>query len=67
MVTSSINEIDVVIFAKLDGFKTIGIEDGSLYGEAGFTKKPVKIRAVPYAFWNNRGIGEMEVWQNISI
>lgn len=47
--------------------KAIGIADGGLYGDARFDKKPVKIRAVPYAFWNNRGIGEMEVWQNISI
>ena len=54
---------------EYEGYRvmSVGIEDGSLYGEARFTKKPVKIRAVPYAFWNNRGIGEMEVWQNISI
>ncbi len=37
----------------------------TLYGNAVYDKKPVKIKAVPYAFWNNRGMGEMRVWQNI--
>ncbi len=44
-----------------------GVMDDSLYGKAEFEKKPVRIRAVPYAFWNNRGIGEMEVWQRVSL
>ena len=43
------------------------VKDDVLYGEALFEKKPVKIKAVPYAFWNNRGIGEMKVWQNVLV
>jgi DUF1680 family protein len=25
-------------------------------------EKPVTVTAVPYAFWSNRGLGEMEIW-----
>lgn len=47
--------------------ENIDTTDDALYREAGFVKRPVKIRAVPYAFWNNRGIGEMKVWQNMLV
>ncbi len=43
------------------------VQDNALYGDVFFEKKPVKIKAVPYAFWNNRGVGEMKVWQNILV
>ncbi len=36
--------------------------NGKLYQPAGTPVKPVKIRAVPYFCWNNRGEGEMRVW-----
>ena len=33
-----------------------------LYGNTKLTEKPAEITAVPYFYWNNRGMGEMEVW-----
>ena len=33
-----------------------------LYGDDPVELKPVPLKAVPYACWNNRGIGEMTVW-----
>ena len=33
-----------------------------LYGEEKLPEKEIDITAVPYFCWNNRGIGEMEVW-----
>lgn len=33
-----------------------------LYGKQKLTKKDVELTAVPYYCWNNRGMGEMEVW-----
>lgn len=34
----------------------------TLYGEAGMKLEDTTIRLVPYAYWNNRGEGEMTVW-----
>lgn len=36
--------------------------DEGLYGSQKLPKKDIEIIAVPYFFWNNRGMGEMEVW-----
>lgn len=33
-----------------------------LYGEHAVAFKDVTIKAIPYAYWNNRGMGEMTVW-----
>lgn len=33
-----------------------------LYNTQKLDKKPVELTAVPYYCWNNRGMGEMEVW-----
>ncbi len=38
-----------------------------LYGDIEFTKKEIKLKAVPYCLWNNRGQGEMLVWQKVRI
>lgn len=35
---------------------------GGLYGEKKPEYEDVNLRAVPYAYWNNRGEGEMLVW-----
>lgn len=35
---------------------------GELYGEHPLRFSDVTLKAVPYAYWNNRGIGEMSVW-----
>ena len=35
---------------------------GGLYGKQKLQKKEVTLTAVPYYCWNNRGMGEMEVW-----
>ncbi len=42
-----------------------GIAEGELYGEAAFEEEKVTLRAIPYALWNNRGQGEMLVWQKL--
>ena len=34
----------------------------ALYRPLADEKEPVKITAIPYCFWNNRGVGEMNVW-----
>lgn len=36
--------------------------EGELYGEHPVILSDVTLRAIPYACWNNRGIGEMAVW-----
>lgn len=38
-----------------------------LYGQLRTEKETVILKAVPYCLWNNRGIGEMSVWQKIRI
>ncbi len=37
-------------------------ENGELYGEYPVEFTDVILKAVPYAYWNNRGVGEMTVW-----
>jgi DUF1680 family protein len=37
-------------------------DDSALYAGAPARRRPVRIRAVPYALWANRGRGEMTVW-----
>jgi DUF1680 family protein len=38
-----------------------------LYGDIGLVKKETMLKAVPYCLWNNRGEGEMLVWQKVRI
>jgi len=33
-----------------------------LYGEHPVKLSDVTLKAIPYAYWNNRGMGEMAVW-----
>lgn len=37
-------------------------QQGELYGEHALSLSDVTLKAVPYAYWNNRGMGEMAVW-----
>lgn len=37
-------------------------KESELYGEHPLTFSDVTLKAIPYAYWNNRGIGEMTVW-----
>ena len=37
-------------------------KESELYGEHPLTFSNVTLKAIPYAYWNNRGIGEMTVW-----
>lgn len=37
-------------------------EDTQLYGEKEICYKDTELKAMPYAYWNNRGVGEMCVW-----
>ena len=39
-----------------------GWGDDELYGLHPVVWEDVKLKAVPYAYWNNRGTGEMIVW-----
>lgn len=39
--------------------------DNSLYSPLHTEKEPVTLKAVPYCMWNNRGEGEMLVWQKV--
>ena len=43
------------------------VEEDKLYGEVNFEKEEVKLKAVPYSQWNNRGNGEMSVWQKVKL
>lgn len=43
------------------------VADGSLYGRLAYEKEKVICKAIPYCMWNNRGIGEMLVWQKVRI
>jgi DUF1680 family protein len=40
--------------------------DSPLYSETPPEKQPVCFTAVPYPYWNNRGVGEMLVWLGVS-
>lgn len=64
-----IREADSELFGGITvlTFKGKRIEEtawtqGELYGEHPLTLRDVNMKAVPYAYWNNRGIGEMTVW-----
>lgn len=37
-------------------------DKGELYGEYPLRLSEVTLKAIPYAYWNNRGMGEMSVW-----
>ena len=43
------------------------IEENRLYGGMNLKKVKTDLKAVPYCMWNNRGGGEMSVWQKIRI
>ena len=49
------------------GFRIVneGLPENELYGTPSFKAIPVNLRAVPYSLWNNRGEGEMLIWQKI--
>lgn len=52
-----------ILQMKLKGKRLINEVDG-LYSEYTPKFREVTCNAVPYACWNNRGIGEMSVWMN---
>lgn len=54
---------------EYEGIRLInnGIEKEYLYGEPKFEQKKVMLHAVAYCMWNNRGIGEMTVWQKVKL
>lgn len=39
-----------------------GTWKGGLYSTCKPEQKPITMKAIPYPFWNNRGVGEMAVW-----
>ena len=51
-----------------DGEKLISSsENNELYHSGKIKKLPVKLKYVPYALWNNRGRGEMQVWTRYKV
>jgi len=44
-----------------------GVKGQQLYGEPDFVEREVWVKAVPYCLWNNRGQGEMLVWQKVKL
>lgn len=44
-----------------------GVKEDELYGEPHFKELPVKLKAIPYCLWNNRGMGEMLVWHKVKV
>lgn len=43
------------------------VAEGSLYGGLAYETEKVTCKAIPYCMWNNRGRGEMLVWQKVRI
>src|SRR5699024_1277738 len=41
-----------------------GVDKNYSYSEESYENKEMKVKAVPYFSWNNRGSGEMIVWIN---
>lgn len=50
-----------------DRIRNQSITADDLYGEIKIEKEPVRMRAIPYCQWNNRGMGEMSVWQKLRV
>lgn len=47
--------------------ENVGAAGEILYGEPEFRQETVRLKAVPYCLWNNRGTGEMLVWQKVKL
>ena len=43
------------------------INTDDLYGEIRIKEEAVRMKAIPYCLWNNRGMGEMLVWQKLRV
>ena len=50
----------VVSGSRID-YRSVG-SDEPLYGSEQPIYQPCHLKAIPYACWNNRGKGEMQVW-----
>jgi DUF1680 family protein len=44
-----------------------GVMKDELYGEPLFKETQVKLKAIPYCLWSNRGTGEMLVWHKVRL
>lgn len=51
-----------VIYAKGFRIQEEGWDSNTLYREYDLQMKETTIKAIPYCYWNNRGVGEMRVW-----
>ena len=59
------NHKDLELFKlTVDGYREIDNDD-SLYHENNIELKNKEITLVPYHYWGNRGLGEMQVWFRI--
>ena len=54
--------VDAVVL-EFEGYRRLQTGwSGKLYNKTTSEKIPLRIRAVPYWLWGNRGFGEMNVW-----
>ncbi len=53
-----------VVAIYCDGTRSTGDWEGRLYAEESQERRPVRLKAVPYFAWDNRGLNAMEVWIN---
>lgn len=53
-----------IIELQCQGMRMSEVEwdETELYAEHALKLEEANLRAIPYAYWNNRGIGEMSVW-----
>ena len=66
--TDNLSPVGEIPLLSYDGLRLKSkVDKDELYGEVHFDKEKVKLKAVPYSQWNNRGNGEMSVWQKIII
>lgn len=53
---------------SFDGIRIQNAKVGKeLYGDLEITRTETALKAVPYCLWNNRGMGEMTVWQKVRV
>jgi DUF1680 family protein len=51
-----------VVAIYCDGTRSVGDWQGGLYGDLRYESRPVRLKAVPYYAWDNRGLNGMLVW-----
>lgn len=50
---------------KTDRIVNLGIGESDLYGKPSYKCEEKTVTAIPYCMWNNRGMGEMQIWHKV--